>query len=213
VHPGHRPTGQVDQSQPLPGFERLGGSRDQRRLIARVDQLPGLVVEHHQVRADPDHGAPVALAGGQVVVQQGQLPWAGLVQQGAFDLPGDTGHRRGHEPSGVRAPAGQIDDAEQLAGHRVPDRGPGAGEVGQVLHVVLVPEDLRRAAPLQRGTDAVGADEALRVGEARGQPHLVQVLVQRRVPGAPLQHHTVGVGEDHAHRLAGELVGHVGQHR
>jgi hypothetical protein len=48
---------------------------------------------------------------------------------------------------------------------------------------VLVAVDLDRAAALQRGADAVGADEPLGVGEAGGQPDLVQVLVQRRVAG------------------------------
>ena len=38
-----------------------------------------------------------------------------------------------------------------------------------MLHVVLVPEDLRRTAALERGADAVGADVALGVAETRAR--------------------------------------------
>ena len=47
------------------------------------------------------------------------------------------------------------------------DRHRGAGEILQVLGVVLVPEHVHRLAALQRGADAVGADELLGVAEAR----------------------------------------------
>ena len=44
------------------------------------------------------------------------------------------------------------------------DRHRGAGEVLQVLGVMLVPEYVHRLADLQRGADAVGADEVLAAG-------------------------------------------------
>jgi hypothetical protein len=78
---------------------------------------------------------------------------------------------------------------------------------------VLVAEHLRGAAPFQCGAYPVGADESLGVGEAGGEPDLVQVLAQLGVAGAPLQHDAVGVGEDEAHRFPGQLVGDVGHDR
>ena len=56
-----------------------------------------------------------------------------------------------------------------LPGDRVVDRHPGAGQVLQVLGVVLVPEHVRGLAALQRGADPVGADELLGVAEARAR--------------------------------------------
>jgi hypothetical protein len=47
------------------------------------------------------------------------------------------------------------------------DRHRGAGEVLEVLGVVLVPEHVRRLAAFQCGADPVGAHELLGVAEAR----------------------------------------------
>ena len=81
-----------------------------------------------------------------------------------------------------------------------------AGQVLQVLGVVLVAEDMSRAADLEGGADAVGADELLRVAEARHQQHLVQVPLEGVVGSQPGQHHTGRVGEDDADGLAVELL-------
>ena len=108
-----------------------------------------------------------APAGTQVLLQQLELLGAGVGQQRLGDLVG-RGLRQGDEQRvGVLAPAGQVHRADRLAGDRVMDRHPGAGEVLQVLRVVLVAEDVRGLAALQRGADAVGADELLGVAEAR----------------------------------------------
>ena len=213
LHPRDDPGGQVEQQHPALGVHRLDGAGDERGLVGGVDQLARPVVAHDEVGAHREHRHVAASAGGEVVVQQGQLAGARLVHQRGLDLPRDAGHRRGHEPSGVLAPAREVDDAEQLAADRVPNGCARAGELRQRLDVVLVPEHLGRAAALQRGADAVGADELLRVAEAGGQPDPVQRLRQRRVAGAPLEHDPVGVGEDDAHGLARELVGDRIQHR
>ena len=83
---------------------------------------------------------------------------------------------------GVALPARQVDDAEDLAGHRVPDRRARAGQLLQLLDVVLVAEHLRRPARLQRRADAVRADEPLGVAEPGGQPDAVEVLLEPESP-------------------------------
>ena len=65
-----------------------------------------------------------------------------------------------------------------LAVHRVPHGRARARELGERLDVVLVAEHLGRSAALQRGADAVGADELLRVAEAGGQPDPVERLAR-----------------------------------
>ena len=93
------------------------------------------------------------------------------------------------------------------------DRHPGAGQVLQILGVVLVTEHVRRLAALQRGADPVGADELLGVAEAGRQLDPVQVPLQVVVGGQPGEHHASGVGEDDADRLALEMLAQVPQHR
>jgi hypothetical protein len=83
------------------------------------------------------------------------------------DLAGGALGQRDQQPAGMFAPAGQVHRADDLAGDRVADRHRGAGEVLEVLGVVLVPEYVRRLAALQRRADPVGADELLGVAEAR----------------------------------------------
>jgi hypothetical protein len=96
-------------------------------------------------------------------------PWglAWRVEQALRDLAGSALGERDQQPAGVLAPAGQVHGAGGLAGDRVADRHPGAGEVHNVPGVVLVPEHVRRLAALQRGADPVGAGELLGVAEAR----------------------------------------------
>ena len=106
-------------------------------------------------------------AGPQILLQQPGLARAAVVVQRLHDLPGGALGERDQQLAGVLAPAGQVHRADGLAGDRVADRHRGAGEVLQVLGVVLVPEHVRRLAALQRGADPVGADELLGVAEAR----------------------------------------------
>ena len=89
----------------------------------------------------------------------------------------------------------------------------GACQVLQVLGVVLVAEDMGRAADLEGGADAVGPDELLGVAEARGQTHAVQVAVELAVAGEPAEHQSRRVGEDDAHRLALQLLLQASKHR
>jgi hypothetical protein len=86
-----------------------------------------------------------------------------------------------------------------------------SGSASLRLGVVLVPEHVGRAARLQRGADAVGADALLRVAEAGGQHHAVQGALQVVVRGQPVQHHPVSVGQDDADRLAVQLLAQAAQ--
>jgi hypothetical protein len=106
-------------------------------------------------------------AGPQILPQQLELLCAAVVEQCLRDLVCGALGKRDQQPAGVLAPAGQVHGADDLAGDRVADRHRGAGEVLQVLGVVLVPEHVRRPAALQRGADPVGAGELLGVAEAR----------------------------------------------
>src|SRR5262249_20915203 len=137
----------------------------------------------------------VAAAGGQVVVEQGQLPAADLGEHGLLDAAGDAGRGGDHGGGGVGAPAGDVDQAGQLAAGGVVDGGAGAGQVLQVLDVVLVAEHLGRAVALQRGADAVGAGELLGVAEPGGEGDLVELVLQPGVAGAAVEDHAVAVGE------------------
>ncbi len=172
------------------------------------------VVHHHQVVADGEHRRVArTLDRGQVVVQQRQLVPPGRGEQRLLDAAGGGRGGGDHQRVRLAAPAGQVDDAADLARHRVPDRGAGTGQVLQVLDEVLVPEHLGRSPALQRGPDAVGADVLLGVGEAGDEPHPVQVLAQRGVPGPAVEDDPVGVAEDQADRLGGELVAQLGDDR
>ncbi len=211
---GGQPAGQVHQQLlAAPGGQRLGDLREQRPLVGGGEQVARPVVEHQQVVADGQHGVAVAPAGGQVVVQQRVLAAPGVLQQHRLDAPAQRRRGGGHHGAGVAAPAREVDDAEHLVRDRVPHRHPGTGELLQVLHVVLVAEDPRRAAALQRGADAVGADVLLGVAEAGGEPDPVQALLQALVAGVAGEDDAVGVAEDDADGLAGELLRGLRQHR
>ena len=146
LHPRDDAGREVEQHHPPVGVRRIR-TRDQRGLVGRVDELTGAVVAHHEVGADGEHRPAAAPARGEVVVEEGELARAGLVQQRALDLARDAGHRRGHEPPGVLAPTGEVDDPHQLAVHRVPHGRACARELGERLDVVLVAERLGRGPP------------------------------------------------------------------
>jgi hypothetical protein len=179
---------------------RLGDLREQRPWSAGASS-PGPVVHHQQVVADREHRFPAAPAGSEVVVQQGVLAPAGLLEQGLLDAPGKRRRGHHHHHSCVAPPARQVDHTEHLAGDWVPDRHPGTGQVLQVLHVVLVAEDAGRPAALQRRADAVGADVLLGVAEAGGEPDPVQAFLQALVAGVTGEDDAVGVAEDDADLL------------
>ena len=130
----------------------------------------------------------------------------GVGQQRLPDLLGGGLGQRQQQRSGVLAPAGEVDGADGPAGDRVVDRHAGAGEVLEVLGVVLVAEHVRRAADLQRRADAVGADELLGVAEAGRELDPVEVALEVAVAGQPGQHQPGRVGEDDADRLPVELL-------
>ena len=85
------------------------------------------------------------------------------------------------------------------------DRCPRAGQVLEVLDVMLMPEHVRWSAAFQRGADPVGSGELLSVAEPGRQPHFVQFVLQPGVAGAAVQDHAFGVGEDDADRFVGML--------
>jgi len=93
------------------------------------------------------------------------------------------------------------------------DRNPCAGQVLEVLGVVLVPEHVHRPAALERGADAVGADELLGVAEPGCEAHLVEVPLEVSATGEAAEDEPGGVGQDDADRLAVELLGQAAQHR
>ena len=93
------------------------------------------------------------------------------------------------------------------------DRHCGAGEVLQLLGVMLVTEHVRRLAALQRRADPVGAGELLGVAEARQQLDAVKVPLEIVIGRQPGEHHAARVGEDDADRLALKTLAQAPQHR
>ena len=93
------------------------------------------------------------------------------------------------------------------------ERHPGAGHALKPLRVVLVPEHVRGAARFERGSDAVGPDDFLGVGEAGNEHDRVKLPLEVMVAGQAAQHKPVRVGQDDADRLPVELLVQVPQHR
>ena len=215
VHPGRDAAGQLDHDGRgrVAAGKGLGGLRQQHRLLGRVEHLPGVVVHHHHVVVQGEHDPGGAPAGAQVLLEQLELADAAVGQQGLLDLPGRGLRERQQQRVGVLAPAGEVDRADGLAGDRVVDRHTRAGEVLQVLGVVLVAEDVHRPAALQRRADAVGADELLGVAEPGRQLDPVEVRVEIVVGGHPGQHQPGLVGEDDADRLPVQVFAQMAQHR
>ena len=97
--------------------------------------------------------------------------------------------RRGgghHQGVGIHSPAGQVDDADQLAGYGVVDGCAGTSQVLEVLDIVFVSEDLSRATALKRGADPVRPDVLLGVAESDVQLDPIQMGAQGGVAGAPV---------------------------
>ena len=214
VHPGGGAGGQLDhQPAGAPAGQRVRAVPDQSGLVGRVQHRPGQVVHHRHVAVDGEDDPGGAPADPQVLVEQLQLAGAGVGEQLLPDLLGGGLGQGEQQRARVPPPAGQVDRADGLAGDRVVDRHPGAGQVLQVLGVVLVPEHVHRPAALQRGADAVGADELLGVREAGREHHLVQVALQLVAGGEPDQHQPAGVGQHDADLLPLQLVAQRAQHR
>ncbi len=93
------------------------------------------------------------------------------------------------------------------------DRDPGAGEILEILRIVLVAEHVHRPAALQRRADAVGADGLLGVAEAGRELDAVQVPVKIVIGRQPGEHHSGGVRQDDADRLAVQVLAQIPQHR
>ena len=172
-----------------------------------------MVVQHDHVLAERQHDAAGVPAGPGVLLQQPQVTAVAHLAKSLVDLPRGRLDKGDHQRVGVPPPAGQVDHADGLAGHRVLDRDPGAGHALEVLRVVLVPEHVGGPAGLQRRPDAVGADDVLGVGEPGRQHDRVQVPLEVVVAGVAEQHQASGVGEHDADRLAVQLVVQVPQHR
>ncbi len=92
------------------------------------------------------------------------------------------------------------------------DRDAGAGQVLQILGVVLVAEYAGGLAAFQGGADPVGADVLLGVAEAGGELDPVQMTFQVMIGGHPAQHDARGVGEDDADRLPLQVLAQVAQY-
>ena len=214
MHPRAGPGRQLDihHSRAVAG-QRLGCLAEERGLVAGVERVPCLVVHQHHVTDQRKHAPAGVAAGPQVLPQQLELLRAAVVEQALRDLAGSALGERDQQPPGVLAPAGQVHGANGLARDRVADRHRGAGEILQVLGVVLVPEHVRRPAALQRGADPVGADELLGVAEARRELNPVQVPLKVVVGRQPGQRHPMRIGEDDADQLALKILAQVLQHR
>ena len=214
VHPGGEAGRQLDLDRARPaGAQGLAGLPEQHRLVTGVQHLAGAVVHHHHVVVQGEHDAVGAAAGTQVLLQQFELLGTGVGQQGLGDLVRRGLHQGDEQRVGVLPPAGQVHRADRLAGDRMVDRHPGAGEILQVLRVMLMAEDMRGLAALQGGADAVGADEFLGVAEPRRQLDPVEVAFQVGVGGQPGQHHPGRVGQDDADRLPVHVLAQVPEHR
>ena len=193
--------------------QHVGGLREQHDLVGGVEDLARLLVHHHDFFVQRQHDSRAAPAGAQVLLQQLELAGVAVGEQRLRDLVGGGLGQGDQQPVGVPAPAGQIDRAERHAGDRVPDRDARAGQVLQVLGVVLMAEHVHRPAALEGGPDPVGPDRFLGVAETGGELDAVQVPVQLAARGQPGQHHAGGVGEDHADRLAFQVLAQASQHR
>ena len=93
------------------------------------------------------------------------------------------------------------------------DRHPGAGEIFEVLRVMLMAEHVHRPATLQCRADPVGADKLLRIAETRSKLHAIEVPLKIAIAGQPDEDHARGIGQDDADRLAIQVVPQVPQHR
>ena len=197
----------------MAGSQRLGCMAEHRGLVTRVKHLPGMATHHHHVVIEREDDPGRVPAGPQVLLQQLSLPRAAVVEQRLRNLAGGAMGQRDQQGAGVLAPACQVHHAEDLAGDRVADRCCGAGEILQVLGVVLVTEYVRCLAALQRRADAVGADELLGIAEARHELNAVKVPLEIAIGRQPGQQHATRIGQHDADRLALEIVTQVPQHR
>src|SRR5262249_6796449 len=100
----------------------------------------------------------------------------------------------------------EVQNADDRAPRRVVDRRTGAGELAQLVGVVLAAVDQRLLAAADGGADAVRAGELLGVRVPRGQRHRVQAAGQVPAGGAPVEHDAGVVGEDDADRLVLQLL-------
>ncbi len=213
VHPGLDPAGQLDGHRAgLLAGQHLSRLAEQHALVARVEDLAGVLVHHDDVVVQGQHDPAGAPAGPHVLLHELEFPRAAVGQHGLGDLVRGGLGQRDQQRVGVPAPAGQVDRADGLPGDRIVDRHPGAGQVLEVFGVVLVPEHGGGLAAFQRGADPVGADVLLGVAEARRELDPVQVTFQVVVGGHPGEHDARGVGEDDADRLPLQVLAEVAQH-
>ena len=151
----------------MAGGQRLGCMREHRGLVAGVEHVPGITVHHHRVVVDRKNDPARVPAGPQILLQQLSLPRAAVVEQCLRDLADGAVGECDQQRTGVFAPAGQAHRADDLAGDRVAYRLCGAGEILQMLGVMLVTEHVRRPAAFQRRADAVSPGELLGIAETR----------------------------------------------
>ena len=197
----------------LAAGQRLGRTPEYRCLVARVEDVPGVVAHHHHVLVEREDDPGAVPAGPQVLLQQLNLPPAGVVEQRLRYLAGGALGERDQQRVGVLAPAGQVHHADDLAGEGVADRSRGAGEVLQMLGVVLMAEHVRRLAALQRRADAVGADALLGIAEARQYLNAVEVPLKITISRQPGEQDPARIRQDDADRLALEVVTQILQYR
>nr|WP_052745634.1 hypothetical protein [Allosalinactinospora lopnorensis] len=184
----------------------LGHTGQHGRLVLGLESLEGVFVRHDQVAVDGEHDALAPPARAEVLGEQGEFTDADLRGELLVYVVGG-GLGQGHQQRiGVTAPAGEVEQADHLAGDRVADRRTRAGEGVQVLRVVLMAEHCCWLQPLQRRTDPVGADELLGIAEARSQVHAVEIAFELAVLCAPVENHTLLVGEDGTYRRVVQLL-------
>ena len=118
---------------------------------------------------------------------------------------------RGRDGEAVRVDgrevAGEVDDAEQLAGVGVVDRRRRARPALHDLVEVLGPEDLDGVVGGDRGADRVRARAGLAPQRALGEVHVVGGAQAQARAALDAQQHAVGVGDDD------EVLGVVGDRR
>jgi hypothetical protein len=205
--------GQLDEYGVAARGKSLRGQPQQHILVGGGEDSPRVVVHHDDVVVEREDDARRAAADPQVLLQQLDLLAGGIGEQRLPDLHGGGLGECHQQRTGVIAPAGQIHRADGLAGDRVHDRHAGAGEVLEVLCVVLMAEHVHRLAAFQRRAYPVRADELLGIAEAGDEQDGVEVALEVGIAGHPGQHEPGVVGEHDADRLSGELLVQPAQDR
>ena len=184
--------------------DQVGGPLPQDAEVRPVQRTVRQVVGHDEVVTEGQHGVGGPAVGGQELAEKGLFTFAALLDEALLDLGGRFLGEGLHQQVGVGAPGGEIENAFEASVQQVPDRRPGTRHDLEALGEVLGAEDACGPPFLDRGSDAVGADEFLGVAEPRRQEDRVELLDEGRLAAPPIEHAAVGIGEDDAHGGIGQ---------